>query len=66
MRELKPGPDVADREELEADLRRRLMLIYHPAGTCRMSDDGEDAVVDSSCACTASTACAWSTPRSCR
>ena len=23
------------------------MLIYHPAGTCRMSDDGEDAVVDS-------------------
>jgi choline dehydrogenase-like flavoprotein len=22
------------------------MLIYHPAGTCRMSDAGEDAVVD--------------------
>ena len=46
-RELKPGPAAADRDALEADLRRRLMLIYHPAGTCRMSDDGEDAVVDS-------------------
>jgi choline dehydrogenase len=46
-RELKPGAGVDDRDALEADLRRRLMLIYHPAGTCRMSDDGEDAVVDS-------------------
>ncbi|CAA9502662.1 MAG: Oxidoreductase, GMC family [uncultured Solirubrobacteraceae bacterium] len=48
VKELKPGPGVADREDLEADLRRRLMLIYHPVGTCRMSDAGEDAVVDSS------------------
>jgi len=45
--ELKPGAGVTDRADLEADLRRRLMLIYHPVGTCRMSDDGEDAVVDS-------------------
>jgi choline dehydrogenase len=45
--ELKPGPDQRDRTELEADLRRRLMLIYHPVGTCRMSDGGDDAVVDS-------------------
>ena len=47
LRELKPGPEVADRAELEADLRRRLMLIYHPVGTCRMSDTDDDAVVDS-------------------
>ena len=47
LKELKPGPGVVDRTELEADLRRRLMLIYHPVGTCRMSDTGEDAVVDS-------------------
>ena len=47
VRELKPGPDVTDRADLEADLRRRLMLIYHPVGTCRMSDRGDDAVVDS-------------------
>src|SRR6185312_10870969 len=35
--ELKPGPGVDTREDLEADLRRRLMLIYHPVGTARMS-----------------------------
>jgi choline dehydrogenase len=48
VKELKPGPRVADqRSELEADLRRRLMLIYHPVGTARMSDTHADAVVDS-------------------
>jgi choline dehydrogenase len=47
LSELKPGPDHRSRTDLEADLRRRLMLIYHPVGTCRMSDAGDDAVVDS-------------------
>jgi choline dehydrogenase len=47
LKELKPGPAVVDRGELEADLRRRLMLIYHPVGTARMSDSDELAVVDS-------------------
>jgi choline dehydrogenase len=47
LHELKPGPGVADRAELEADLRRRLMLIYHPVGTARMSDTDDLAVVDS-------------------
>jgi choline dehydrogenase-like flavoprotein len=47
VKELKPGPAVLDRDELEADLRRRLMLIYHPVGTARMSDTHELAVVDS-------------------
>ncbi len=46
-KELGPGPEQRDRTDLEADLRRRLMLIYHPAGTCRMSDGGDEAVVDS-------------------
>ena len=45
-KELKPGPGASDREDLEADLRRRLMLIYHPVGTCRMGT-GDDAVLDS-------------------
>ncbi len=46
VKELKPGSEAVDRSELEADLRRRLMLIYHPVGTCRMSDTSPDAVVD--------------------
>jgi len=46
-RELKPGPDIHDDADVEADIRRRLMLIYHPVGTCRMSDTDEDAVLDS-------------------
>jgi choline dehydrogenase-like flavoprotein len=45
--ELKPGRGIVDRSELEADLRRRLMLIYHPVGTARMSDTHPEAVVDS-------------------
>jgi choline dehydrogenase len=45
-RELFPGPEVDDDdEEIEADLRRRVELLYHPVGTCRMGADDE-AVVD--------------------
>ncbi|HTQ69327.1 MAG TPA: GMC family oxidoreductase N-terminal domain-containing protein [Solirubrobacteraceae bacterium] len=47
LKELKPGPEAQGREALEADLRRRLMLIYHPVGTARMSETHEQAVVDS-------------------
>jgi len=47
VKELKPGPASVEQEELEADLRRRLMLIYHPVGTARMSDTHAEAVVDS-------------------
>ena len=47
VKEIKPGPDARDREQVEADLRRRLMLIYHPVGTAKMSDTAPDAVVDS-------------------
>ncbi len=47
VKELKPGAGVQDDDELASDLRRRLMLIYHPVGTARMSDTHELAVVDS-------------------
>jgi choline dehydrogenase len=47
VKELKPGPGVEGREAIEEDIRRRLMLIYHPVGTARMSDTHEQAVVDS-------------------
>jgi choline dehydrogenase-like flavoprotein len=45
-RELFPGPETGDHDDdLEEDLRRRVELLYHPVGTCRMgTDDG--AVVD--------------------
>src|SRR5919197_3061239 len=40
-----PGADVQSDDDIEADARRRVELLYHPVGTCRMgSDDG--AVVD--------------------
>ena len=47
VRELRPGPEASGREALEEAVRERLELIYHPVGTCRMSDDAEGAVVDS-------------------
>ena len=43
--ELLPGPGVESDEEIEADLRARTELVYHPVGTCRMGSDDE-AVVD--------------------
>jgi choline dehydrogenase-like flavoprotein len=45
--ELRPGPEVVDDEEIIADLRMRTELLYHPSGTCRMSDTHLEAVVDS-------------------
>jgi choline dehydrogenase-like flavoprotein len=44
VKELTPGPEVTD-ADLEASLRQRVELIYHPVGTCRMGS-GEDAVLD--------------------
>ena len=44
-KEVLPGADVAGDEDLEEDIRRRVELLYHPVGTCRMGS-GEDAVVD--------------------
>ena len=44
-RELFPGAEVEGDADLEADLRRRVELLYHPVGTCRMGVD-DSAVVD--------------------
>ena len=44
-RELFPGPDVQSDDDIEADARRRVELLYHPVGSCRMGSD-ERAVVD--------------------
>ena len=44
-REIYPGPTAIDDEALAADVRRRLELLYHPVGTCRMGA-GDEAVVD--------------------
>ncbi|HEV2857136.1 MAG TPA: GMC family oxidoreductase N-terminal domain-containing protein [Solirubrobacterales bacterium] len=43
-REIFPGPEVDTEDAIVADIRRRVELLYHPVGTCRMGS-GEDAVV---------------------
>jgi choline dehydrogenase len=43
-RELFPGPTVDTDDAVLADIRRRVELLYHPVGTCRMGG-GADAVV---------------------
>jgi choline dehydrogenase len=44
-REIFPGADVREDDDLAADVRRRVDLLYHPVGTCRIGED-ELAVVD--------------------
>lgn len=44
-RELKPGPAVRSRDQMEAFIRSTVELLYRPAGTCRMGSDNR-AVVD--------------------
>jgi choline dehydrogenase len=44
--ELKPGPEVTDREGLTAYVRDTAGSIFHPCGTCAMgTDPGAGAVV---------------------
>jgi choline dehydrogenase-like flavoprotein len=45
VRELTPGAQVRGRDDIEASLRERVELIYHPVGTCRIGGD-DGAVVD--------------------
>ena len=44
-REIFPGDGVTDDDDVAADIRNRVELLYHPVGTCRMGVD-ELAVVD--------------------
>jgi choline dehydrogenase len=44
-REIYPGAEVADDADIEAFVRRKVELLYHPVGTCKMGIDGA-AVVD--------------------
>lgn len=44
--EIAPGPAVATRDEIAADIRARASSVFHPVGTCRMGPDPRNAVVD--------------------
>jgi choline dehydrogenase-like flavoprotein len=44
-REIYPGPGVTDPDDLVADARNRVELLYHPVGTCRMGADGDAGAV---------------------
>ena len=65
-RELCPGAGVADDADLEADVRRRVELLYHPVGHLPDGRRRRRPSSTPSCACAASRACASSTRRSCR
>ena len=44
-REIYPGPAAVSDSEIEADVRARVELLYHPVGSCRIGVD-DQAVVD--------------------
>jgi choline dehydrogenase len=37
-RETAPGPEVRARAQIEAHIRKSLVTVHHPCGTCRMGD----------------------------
>jgi choline dehydrogenase len=46
-REIQPGAAVVDDAGIDAFVRRKVESAYHPCGTCRMGDPGDElAVVD--------------------
>ena len=47
VRELAPGPDIVNDDELGEYARLTANTVYHPSGTCKMgADEDELAVVD--------------------
>lgn len=47
--ELLPGAHVVSDQDLEAWVIQNVDTGYHPVGTCRMSADSADGVVDGVC-----------------
>jgi choline dehydrogenase len=45
VREIRPGPEGATRDDLAGYVRRTARTVWHPVGTCRMGKD-EGSVVD--------------------
>ena len=37
-RETSPGPEVRERVQIEAYIRKSLVTVHHPCGTCRLGD----------------------------
>ena len=37
-REMSPGSEVQERAQIEAHIRKSLVTVHHPCGTCRMGD----------------------------
>ena len=46
--EYEPGIELTDDDELLEDFRDRADTVFHPIGTCRMSDDASQSVVSAS------------------
>ncbi len=63
--EIAPGAQLQSDDELLDWVRKNAETTYHPVGTCKMGSDPWRWSI-ASCGCTASTACASPTPRSCR
>ena len=60
-----PGPSVGDDDAALVKAAGDIgTTIFHPVGTAKMGRDGDPwRSSTSGCACSASSGCAWSTPR---
>ena len=43
--EISPGPDCATQDAIDAHVRKTLITVHHPAGTCRMGSQNDTAAV---------------------
>ena len=42
--ETDPGPDIQNREDIEAYIRNTAVTVFHPVGSCRMGPGADDVV----------------------